>query len=152
VKNPLPSGSCDNTRVYIADVTGFGLISYDMQTKNSWRVDNKLFFPHPRRGTFNIAGENFELMDGLFGLALTPRHRDRRSTRSIGLRHYGFGGNILFDYTPSSEDRYLYFHALAGVTENKVPLRLIENSTYWESNPGGSPFAFTEIGERGSQR
>jgi Major royal jelly protein len=134
-------------------VTGFGLIVYDYAMDKSWRVDNKLFYPYPNYGTYNIAGETFELMDGLFGLALTPRLQNTiRSKRSIGLRHYGFFGNEAFDYNPEPTDRFLYFHSLAAGTENRVPLRLIDNDTYWEANPGGSPAQFVEIGVRGTQR
>lgn len=42
VQDPPPSGNCVNTKVYIADVTGFGLIVYDSVTNRSWRVQNKL--------------------------------------------------------------------------------------------------------------
>lgn len=73
VKDPPPTGQCFNTRAYIADVTGFGLVVYDSQSNTSWRVQNKLFYPNPYFGTHNIAGEQFDLMDGLFGLALSPR-------------------------------------------------------------------------------
>lgn len=68
-----PPGNCLKTTVYIADVTGFGIVIYDQQTNRSWRVQNKLFYPNPNYGTHTIAGETFDLMDGVFGLALTPR-------------------------------------------------------------------------------
>lgn len=71
VKDP-PPGRCLDTKVYIADVTGFGLIVYDSRANRSWRVQNKLFYPNPNYGTHTIAGESFDLMDGIFGLALTP--------------------------------------------------------------------------------
>lgn len=71
VKDP-PPGRCLNTMVYIADVTGFGIIAYDAQSNRSWRIQNKLFYPHPNFGTHTIAGESFDLMDGVFGLALSP--------------------------------------------------------------------------------
>lgn len=75
-----PPGRCFNTRVYIADVTGFGLLIYDSQANRSWRVQNKLFYPNPFFGTHTVAGESFDLMDGLFALALTPRNNVRGKT------------------------------------------------------------------------
>lgn len=72
VKDPPPQGRCQNTMVYIADVTGFGVVVYDARANRSWRVQNKLFYPNPCYGTHTIAGETFDLMDGIFGLALTP--------------------------------------------------------------------------------
>lgn len=73
VKDPPPAGRCFHTKAYMADVTGFGLVVYDSQLNTSWRVQNKLFYPNPYYGTHNVADEQFDLMDGLFGLALSPR-------------------------------------------------------------------------------
>lgn len=72
VRDPRPSGQCANTVAYIADVTGFGILVYDMRRNRSWRVQNKLLYSCPAYGTFTIAGESFDLMDGVFGLALSP--------------------------------------------------------------------------------
>lgn len=54
-----PEGGCTNTFVYIGDVTGFQIVVYDMATDSAWRVENKLMFPHPDSGTFNIVGKGF---------------------------------------------------------------------------------------------
>lgn len=53
-----------------------------------------------------ISGESFDLMDGLFGLSLSP-------------------------LVSQWDDRTLYFHALASVTENYVPTSVIRNQTAW---------------------
>lgn len=37
-----PSGYCKNTKVYIADVTGFALIVYDYALNKSWKIKNPL--------------------------------------------------------------------------------------------------------------
>lgn len=65
--------TCSNTMVYIADVAGFGLLVYSYQRNTAWRFDNKLFYPNPDYGTFTIDGDSFDQMDGIFGLALTPK-------------------------------------------------------------------------------
>lgn len=116
---------CMNTRVYIADVTAFAIIVFDMPTKKFWRVQNKLIFPNPDYGTFTISNESFDLMDGILGLAITPKN---------------------FGY-----ERFLYFHALAAITENRVPLSVLDNSTAWGGNPDFSPRSFVQLGNRGSQ-
>lgn len=72
VKDP-PPGKCQNTVVYVTDVTGFALLVFDLKAKKSWRVTNKLLFPHPTYGTYVIAGETFDLMDGPLGLSLSPQ-------------------------------------------------------------------------------
>jgi hypothetical protein len=140
--------------VYIGDVSGFGLLSYNMRTKKSWRIENKLFFPNPTRGTFYIAGETFEMMDGVTGLALTPQFHEHseRSSRAIGSAHYEFQGSSLFNLTHKPNVRFLYFHSLSSTTENIVPLQLLEDSDYWEGNPNGSPSLFRTIGSRGQPR
>lgn len=51
-----PRGSCSNTFVYIADVTGYGLVVYDFAMDKTWRVENKLLYPFPPEGTFKIQG------------------------------------------------------------------------------------------------
>lgn len=75
VRDPLPGSAytCPNTMVYIADVNGFGIVVYDFAANRSWRVQNKFMYPSPYAGTFTLSGETFDLMDGVFGLALTPR-------------------------------------------------------------------------------
>ncbi|KAJ0177193.1 hypothetical protein K1T71_007202 [Dendrolimus kikuchii] len=105
-------GDCRDTFVYVADVSGFGLLIVDVANDRSWRVAHRLFYPYPSKGTFTIDGESFDLMDGVFGMALSP-------------------------YQKGSE-RYLYFHALASTTENVVPTSVIRNDTYIE-NPNVDP-------------
>lgn len=139
VRDPGPTGRCENTMVYIADVTGFGILVYDMQRSRSWRTHNKLVYPHPIYGTFNVAGETFDLMDGVLGMALSPRDT------SINQRSFGLFGP---QYQPNpnavapESNRVLYFHAMASVTENMVPLRILDNFTMWEENPESSPRSF----------
>lgn len=75
--------------VYIADVSSFAIYVYDLRQNRSWRTQNKLVFPHPHYGTFTIADETFDLMDGIFGLALSPK---------LAHSHRAYGGgrsNIL---------------------------------------------------------
>ncbi|CAO1422210.1 unnamed protein product [Diamesa serratosioi] len=118
--------TCANTKVYIADVTGFSLIVYDALNNRSWRVKNKLFSPSPAHSTHTIAGESFELMDGLFGMALPKR----------------------CDY--DDDNRSLYFHAYASDTEHKVSLNVLNNPSLWLQNDAASPSSFITLGKRSS--
>jgi len=63
--------NCKRTRVYLADTEGGGLVILD--GTYTWRLDDDVFNPDPSASDFSIAGENFTLPDGLFGLALTPK-------------------------------------------------------------------------------
>ncbi|XP_063697949.1 protein yellow-like [Culicoides brevitarsis] len=123
-----PPGKCRDTQVYIADVTTYHVIVYDMRTRRSWRTANKLFYPHPTWGTFVIAGETFDLMDGIVGMALSPKNT--------------IGGQQMF------------FHPMASTNEMTVPLWVLNNRTAWE-NAGYfdyyEPRSFVEIGDRGTQ-
>jgi Major royal jelly protein len=38
----VKDASCKNVKVYIADVTAYGLIVYDYATKSAWRIENNL--------------------------------------------------------------------------------------------------------------
>lgn len=42
----------------------------------------------------------------------------------------------------TSGERLLYFHAMAGTTENAIPLRLVDNATIWDDNPDALPRSF----------
>ncbi|XP_026725264.1 major royal jelly protein 1-like isoform X1 [Trichoplusia ni] len=100
---PRGPGDCADTFVYAADVSGFGLLIVDIKRNLSWRAVHRYFYPYPSRGTFTIDGESFDLMDGLFGMALSPYQQGR--------------------------DRYLYFHALAATTENILNTKVIRNDS-----------------------
>lgn len=137
VRDPLP-GSCSNTMVYIADVQGFAIIVYDFQRSTSWRVQNKLFYPYPNFGTHTIAGESFDLMDGVLALSLSA-HPSQQTPRAYS----GFyGNNLIGGQVVSQQDRHLYFHALASGTEGAVPLRVLDNQTMWMDNPDAEPRSF----------
>ena len=119
---------CRKTKVYIADVTAFAVVVYDLETNDSWRIQNRLMYPSPKYGIFNIASDSFDLMDGVLGMAISKKSK--------------------LSY---NDDRLLYFHALASATENKVSLNLINNATIWKDNTEAEPRAFEELGSRGTQ-
>ncbi|CAO1422203.1 unnamed protein product [Diamesa serratosioi] len=133
-----PLNSCRNTKVYIPDVNAFALIVYDHETKKSWRIQNILFYPNPNFGTFTIAGESFDLMDGIFGVALQNKNVD--------------ADNLIDNFvTQENDNRLMYFHTLSSNTENTVPLSILNNQSLWENNLGAAPRSFKIIGSRSSQ-
>ncbi|XP_050667032.1 protein yellow-like isoform X2 [Leptidea sinapis] len=95
---------CRDTFVYVADVSGFGLLVVDVHRDRSWRVTHRHFFPYPSHGTFTIDGESFDLMDGVLGMALSP-------------------------HLPNGEC-FLYFHALASTSENVVRTSILRNDSF----------------------
>nr|BDD85299.1 yellow-d protein [Ischnura senegalensis] len=116
------ANNCLNTYAYSADVTSYGLVVTDTKRGNSWRIENKLFYPYPTWGSFNINGDEFDLMDGVISLAIHP------------------------ELNPQT--RRLYFHALASAAENYVPTHTLQNKTEADTNPR----AFVMLpGERTSQ-
>lgn len=78
-------------------------------------------------------------MDGLFGLALTPR------------TFLNDDSNLVFGQFNQQNERSLYFHSLASDSENSVPLRIINNASLFEKNENAAPSSFKMIGKRGIQ-
>lgn len=78
-------------------------------------------YPFPTFGTHTISGESFELMDGIFGMAIDKSQRS------------------------------LLFHALASENENSVPLSALNNGTAWQSDENSYASSFRVLGPRGTQ-
>lgn len=95
--------TCRDSIAYISDLNAYGLVVFDMSQRTSWRVNHNYFFPNPLNGFFTIAGASFDLMDGVFGLALGP--------------------------IQTSGDRLLYFHSMASLRESWVPTSVLKNTT-----------------------
>ncbi|KAK4874682.1 hypothetical protein RN001_014042 [Aquatica leii] len=95
--------TCNDTFLYLADTRGFAIIVYNVNLKTSWRVSDKSMFAVPDYGVLCISGSQFELMDGLQSVALSP---------------YVEG-----------EDRVLFYHALASNTENWLWTSKLQNWT-----------------------
>ncbi|XP_065209850.1 protein yellow-like isoform X2 [Planococcus citri] len=102
---------CTDPYLYIADVTAFKLIVYDVEKNRSWRIGSNYFYPFPLYGNFNVAGTTFNLMDGILALALGPVHNG---------------------------DRRLYFHSLASVREGSVPASVIRNQSLFTDDADSS--------------
>lgn len=117
---------CKKSFVYLADCQTYSLVVYDLEKNKSWRVTDKTFYPFPTFGTFRIEGDQFDLLDGVLGMDLSPNIPGR--------------------------DRKLFYHALASNTENWVYTAVLRNESLFESDPASSPHLFhTYPGKRTSQ-
>lgn len=63
---------------------GFGLIVMD-ENEKFHRIEDESFQPEDENSNYTIAGESFNLPDGLFGLALSPKLKNTRK-RSLAFR------------------------------------------------------------------
>lgn len=75
---PALGGTCRRTMLYIADVTGSIIVfdynlSLTSSVKPTWVAQNKYMYPVPMYSDFRIAGETFNFMDGVLGMAVSPK-------------------------------------------------------------------------------
>ncbi|KAJ3646741.1 hypothetical protein Zmor_024315 [Zophobas morio] len=66
-------GTCDSAFVYMADTAAPGMVVYDGARDTAWRIMHPTMFPDPDFSDYTIAGERFTLMDGVVGLAFSPK-------------------------------------------------------------------------------
>ncbi|KAK5640789.1 hypothetical protein RI129_009336 [Pyrocoelia pectoralis] len=115
-----------DTFVYVADCQGMALIVHDTQRGTSWRIVDKTMYPNPFFGSYNIAGQTFDIMDGIMGMDLSP---------------YKAG-----------DDRILYYHAMSSGSEQWVRTSYLRNQTMFLNDPSPAPQIFNVYsGQRHSQ-
>ncbi|GJQ83891.1 putative melanin biosynthetic process [Trypoxylus dichotomus] len=118
--------NCTDAYVYVADCQTFSIIVYDVKNDHAWRASDKTMYPYPNYGTYKIEGEQFDLMDGVLGMDLSP-------------------------YQPG-QDRKLFYHAMSSPTENWVFTSDLRDRSLFEHDPSAHPELFhTYKGERQSQ-
>lgn len=67
--------------MYIVDTNGFGLIVADLTAGKAatyWRWTSQWFYPTPGLGILNITGTTFQMMKGLYSIALDRRGNGSR--------------------------------------------------------------------------
>jgi len=112
-----------NAFAYIADTTAYKLVVYDYKNDDSWVVDQAYFYPYPNKAHFNINGVNFDLMDGVLGLALGP---------------------------VTKNERRLYFHSFASTKESWVYTNVLQNKSTFQNgliDGSGTFFVSSEVRE-----
>ena len=67
-------GRCEETYVYMADVTGYALLFYNHRTHTTRRFTSSalVYDPQLSSTTYTIEGQSFTLEDGPVGMALSP--------------------------------------------------------------------------------
>lgn len=138
---PSSGGTCRQTMLYIADVTGSiivfdYLLSRTSSTKPTWVAQNKYMYPVPNYSDFIVAKETFNFMDGVLGMAVSPK---TDAGMFYYLLFYRDNTNKLIIYFSV---RKLYFHALASGTENVVDLKILNDGASWRANKNAYPTSF----------
>ncbi|KAL0112547.1 hypothetical protein PUN28_012099 [Cardiocondyla obscurior] len=98
---------CDKAYAYMSDLSEYGIVVYDWEKNDSWRINHHFFHFDPLNGDYNVNGYNFQWTDGIFGLSLSP--------------------------VSVNKNRRLYFHAMSGITEFSVPTDVLQDDTLKKS-------------------
>ncbi|XP_046686999.1 LOW QUALITY PROTEIN: protein yellow-like [Homalodisca vitripennis] len=116
---------CSDAYAYIADSIAYKMIVFNLRNRQFWRINSILFFPYPDYSTFTVNGVSFDLMGGIFGLAIGPPYRNNRR---------------------------LYFHCIDSVKQSWVETADLRNQSLWQNNMNAAPRAFHLFnGTRSSQ-
>ena len=113
-------GQCDKAYAYMSDLSEYGIVVYSWEKNDSWRITHHFFHFDPLNGDFNVSGYNFQWVDGVFGMSLSP------------IRNDGY--------------RTLYFHPMSGITEFSVSTDVLQDSTLKESE---NYYNFHIVGNKG---
>ncbi|XP_069675222.1 dopaminechrome tautomerase-like [Periplaneta americana] len=122
----LLKNSCKNAYVYMADLQGYRVVVLDAVTPRSWIANSNLFYPYPFDGHFDINGRQFDLMDGVFGMALSPQD-------------------------PTTGDSTMYFHSLASTWESMVSTRTLNKESNFRNGQSPTTEFSYSIGQRSGQ-
>ncbi|XP_060522816.1 protein yellow-like [Cylas formicarius] len=102
-------GDCDNIYAYMTDVWRYGIVVFNLETKDAWRVTHPYFYPDPFAATYRLHHLEFHWMDGIFGAALSPA------------RH-------------PFDDRTLYFHPMSSFREFYVKTSVLQDEHRWQED------------------
>ncbi|KAH0954657.1 hypothetical protein HN011_004596 [Eciton burchellii] len=65
--------TCDDVFLYMTDTLGPGILVFDGAKDRSWRVFHSSMLPHPDQGMHKIGNVTFEFLDGVVGIAFSPK-------------------------------------------------------------------------------
>lgn len=97
------NNDCADAYAYLGDVFRYGVVVYSYKQNRSWRLTHSYFYPDPLASDYSIDNIQFQWVDGLFGMALSPPD-DRGNT-------------------------YLFFHPLSSYREFSVPTWVLRNES-----------------------
>ncbi|CAG9773982.1 unnamed protein product [Ceutorhynchus assimilis] len=95
-------GYCHDAHAYMSDVWRFGIVVFRLSDQQAWRVTDHLFYPDPLASSYRLHHLQFEWMDGVFGMALSPQKKP-------------------FD------DRIMYFHPMSSFREFSLRTSYLRN-------------------------
>ncbi|XP_053670911.1 L-dopachrome tautomerase yellow-f2-like [Anopheles nili] len=119
---------CGRAYAYIPDYEWRRLYVYGLTEGRMWRFEHNYFSFEPRYGDFSVAQQQFTWYDGIFSVA-------------VG----GTGGGGL----PVTNERTVYLHAMASVSEIAVSNRVLQNETLARLGNGAYGRHFRHLGGRG---
>ncbi|XP_052863642.1 L-dopachrome tautomerase yellow-f2-like [Anopheles cruzii] len=119
----LSSDDCEEAYAYIPDLAFYRLYVYGFKENRMWTFRHEYLSFDPRMTGFSVAGVRFRWNDGIFSLAIGPKKPE------------------------SSNDRTVYFHAMASTTEYQTSSLVLQNETL--ANEGEYDHFFTLVGDRG---
>lgn len=118
---------CQTSKAYLADITGYGMVVYDAIPNQSWRIENRLFRNTKGYEKITVAKESLELTDGIIGMALAKRKKRVENQQ---------------------DNRSLFFHSMNAITENSVPLRVLNDGAAFSNQPNAYADQFRLMGTR----
>ncbi|XP_020300265.1 protein yellow [Pseudomyrmex gracilis] len=65
--------TCDDVFLYMTDTLGPGILVFDGNRNRSWRVVHSSMYPNPDQAMYKIGSVTFEFLDGVVGIAFSPR-------------------------------------------------------------------------------
>lgn len=98
---------------------------FDLQRNESWRVENQLLKNTKGYEKITVANESLQFTDGIIGMALSKR-----------------------DGKYKKDNRHLFFHSLNAITENSVPLSVLDDGEAFKKDPNSHAEQFKELGVR----
>ncbi|XP_015116470.1 protein yellow isoform X1 [Diachasma alloeum] len=102
-------GDCTSAKVYLSDVWRFAMIVYDFSNDTSFRIQHHFFLPDPLSARYELHGIQFQWMDGILGLALSP--------------------------LDINNDRTLFFHPMSSFREFAVATSVLNDKDTAETSP-----------------
>ncbi|GAB1861266.1 Protein yellow [Camponotus japonicus] len=75
VIDEVSAKTCDDVFLYITDTLGPGILVFDAARDRSWSLLHASMLPNPDEATYKIGSVTFEFLDGIVGIAFSPRLR-----------------------------------------------------------------------------
>ncbi|KAF7995923.1 hypothetical protein HCN44_007030 [Aphidius gifuensis] len=105
----IRNNDCNNAKAYLSDVWRYAMIVYDYSNDTSFRFQHHFFLPDPLSSRYELHGLQFQWMDGVLGLSLSP--------------------------LDINDDKTLFFHSMSSFREFAVSTMTLIDKNTAETNP-----------------